>query len=106
MKASNGLAAGELCFALGVDGMMHKARVMDVVESSGKRRFRIHYDGWHKRYDESVTPDFLLPMSKAGSAAADAMNAEARATADAFRKAKSESAKSSSKMTSNQTKKN
>ncbi|VDL63569.1 unnamed protein product [Nippostrongylus brasiliensis] len=54
----------------------YEAKITDVEEEGGEMIYTVHYQGWHKRYDERIPqsqcPEMFLPLTEANIAKAKA----------------------------------
>lgn len=61
----------------------YEAKITDVEEEHGEMVYTVHYQGWHKRYDERIRqsqcPEMFLPLTEANIAKAKADILEASA---------------------------
>ena len=67
-------------------GLLYEAKVESARDhAGGGRRYRVHYKGWSKKYDEWVEPTRMLKLNDASKALRKRLLAEAKA-ADLQRK--------------------
>ena len=46
--------------------MLYNAKILRVVQESGEKRYMIHYQGWNKRFDETVPRTSLVVNDEEG----------------------------------------
>ncbi|VDO27419.1 unnamed protein product [Haemonchus placei] len=72
----------------------YEAKITDVEEEAGEMIYTVHYQGWHKRYDERIRqskcPEMFLPLTDANIAKAKADIQEASAAKSKRKKQKLE----------------
>ncbi|PIO65178.1 hypothetical protein TELCIR_13164 [Teladorsagia circumcincta] len=72
----------------------YEAKITDVEEEAGEMIYTVHYQGWHKRYDERIRqskcPEMFLPLTEANIAKAKADIQEASAAKTKRKKQKLE----------------
>ncbi|KAL6728769.1 hypothetical protein Aduo_010506 [Ancylostoma duodenale] len=72
----------------------YEAKIIEVEEVDGEMVYMVHYQGWHKRYDERIRqsqcPDYFLPLTEANIAKAKADIQEATSAKTKRKRAKLE----------------